>query len=241
MKKSILLNGKVSEKNIIFLLFGIVFFLFILLLIILSISEKPYQQQLCFTNKCFYNFYNTYSFAVNFFISSLGVCTVIIGIFNFFKAVETYQNSVKNGNISNNIITMNAFKEYVEKIIDDSLYLSTRKVDILKWYSMVFKNSKESNFSMSWKYGEFLRNINDLVAKTNKEYKKRNYKQRYNYKSHQAQMKKYLLIIGIEMEHSPRLAFYEIEDEVRDMINSVNNVFLNGEPGLIELKKRDYS
>lgn len=156
--------------------------------------------------------------------------TITVGVFTLWGiaiALLSYQNSVYSSGISNHLAHISLFSSYVEGEVDRKSRLSASSFEPLKWYNMIYPYSSEGRFSPSEEYVGFISSVNESIERSNGLYSglKSKANSDYRYKIHQAEMIAHLDVLGIYLEHLPRVDFNEVETQVFELIDSVNKSF----------------
>ncbi|HDC4598434.1 TPA: retron Ec48 family effector membrane protein, partial [Enterobacter kobei] len=115
-------------------------------------SEKLYQKDICFTDKCVTTFLTHFNSVSIILQSAAWLITLISTIGGIGIALMTYKTGVKNSNLTNHISHLNMFRDYVNAEISKRKFISPDKVNIYKWYSLIFPYSKKGDVSISLQY-----------------------------------------------------------------------------------------
>ncbi|HCH49632.1 MAG TPA: hypothetical protein DEV59_02870 [Proteus sp.] len=162
--------------------------------------------------------------------------TLIAVIGGAMIALRTYVSGVENSNITNHIAHFSLFRDFVSSEISKRKRISPDTVDIHKWYSIIFPNSKNGSLKYNSKYMDFLNGISNVILGAN--YQIDNLKGDYKYKVHQEKMIDSMKNIGITLSRGPKNIFTEIEPEVFQLIDSVNVAFIENDILLNSIERK---
>lgn len=182
------------------------------------------SHEFCLSNSCVSYFFKQTG-SVFLILSATG--GVIVGLITFggiLIALSNYQNLVKTSTLTNHLSHMSIFSDYVYSETDKRPRLTKASIDVLKWYNYIYSDSRFGRLEVSPRYIEFIASINNGINTSNNLYIGPSL-DKYEYKFHQGLMIDRMLNIGITLHRLPRLDFNEVEDQVLDLIYTINRSF----------------
>ena len=186
-------------------------------------SENLYQKDICFTDKCvtaFFSHFNSVSIILQ---SAAWLITLIATIGGIGIALMTYKSGVKNSNLTNHISHLNMFRDYVNAEISKRKFISPDKVNIYKWYSLIFPYSKKGDVSVSVKYRSKIEGVIKVIIDANE--KITDPAGKYVYTHHQVSMLDAIGLLGVKISTGPKNEFVLIEEQVFELIDCINLTF----------------
>lgn len=204
------------------------------------ITNKLFEKQFCFKAECITYFYSQFKDVVKIFDYLLKTLLTLITIFSIYYALKHYINSTTAAVINIHLTNLNTFKDYVTNEVEELRALNIKRLDFLKWYNLIYPDSREGSLLISPMYEEIIQEINDLIENSNNCYEGKGEENTlFNYKQHQSQMIKKLNKIGISIGRAPRNNFRETEEVIFELVNKVNKEFC-GRKGPKLIQKRRY-
>jgi hypothetical protein len=188
-----------------------------------SIENSLSYSDLCFSSKCFNDFEVMYSGAIlvlKFCVSLVWIYVLVSGV---YIALKNYLMSVRTSALSSHVSHITMFKNYVEDEVGRIDGLRNKKINVFVWYQLAFPLSPSGDVSISEEYDKTINIINSAVNDTNESMTSP--KGRYSYKIHQDRMIKAVKPLGISLDRLPRNDFYRVEEEIFELIDSVNQTF----------------
>lgn len=231
--------GKDPEMRVLILIVLSILALGILFSLIVSLStiynENLYSRDLCFSDKCI-NFFLSSFPGVSIILQSVAwLITLITTIGGITIALMTYKTGVRNSNLSNHISHLNMFRDYVNAEISKRKFISPDKVNIYKWYSLIFPLSKKGDVSVSLDYKGNIDTIVSVIMDAN--YKITEVGGKYVYIQHQASMLSAISLLGIKVSSGPKNEFILIEEQLFELIDCINLTFTNINTELSSVKR----
>lgn len=219
--------GKDPEMRVLILIVLSVLALGILFSLMVSLSTiynaKLYSKDLCFSDKCITYFLSSFP-GVSIILQSVAwLITLITTIGGITIALMTYKTGVKNSNLSNHISHLNMFRDYVNAEISKRKFISPDKVNIYKWYSLIFPLSKKGDVSVSFDYKNHIDTIVSVIMDAN--HKITGVGGKYVYIHHQASMLSAIGLLGIKVSSGPKNEFILIEEQLFELIDCINLTF----------------
>ncbi|MGO0305086.1 retron Ec48 family effector membrane protein [Endozoicomonas acroporae] len=196
----------------------------IFLLAVTVIEEKIYIKEFCFRNSCLKYTFGLFSESIKLAQAYLSLLTAVATIGGIVAAVFTYTNSASTNALNNHISHFQIFSDYVLAESNKRDRISISSIDVFYWYNMIFKRSKEGVMTVSDGYRDAMNNLNSTIEASN-ERAQRAQNGSFLYKQHQTDMIESLREFKITLQRHPRNDFYEIEDQLLDLIKTVNNAF----------------
>lgn len=194
------------------------------ILLITGFQGQLFDLNFCFTNKCVELFYEQASTAIS---VSKATGALILGIFAFGSfniACKNYISSKKASNSNIHISNVSVFLKYVGEEINKRDKLQHSTFDLLKWYNAIYPDSQEGQLKISDKYIDILKEISNLIQKSNSLFISPTSKE-FKYTEHQVEAIKHYQRIGITLHIMPRLDFYEVESQIINLIETINTSF----------------
>ena len=186
-------------------------------------SENLYQKNICFTDKCVTAFFANFN-SVSVILQSVAwLITLITTIGGIGIALMTYKTGVKNSNLTNHISHLNMFRDYVNAEISKRKFISPDKVNIYKWYSLIFPYSKKGDVSVSIQYKSKIEDIIKVIVDANERITDPAGK--YVYTHHQVSMLDAVGLLGVKISTGPKNEFVLIEEQIFELIDCINLTF----------------
>ncbi|WP_312739081.1 retron Ec48 family effector membrane protein [Cedecea neteri] len=195
----------------------------LVILIFTIYRENLYQKNFCFTDKCVVSFFGHFN-SISIILQSVAwLITLITTTGGIGIALMTYKTGVKNSNLTNHISHLNMFRDYVNAEISKRKFISPDKVNIYRWYSLIFPYSKRGDVSVSLQYRDKIVMIVDVIESANDEIQ--DPAGRYLYMHHQVSMLNAIGLLGLKMSTGPKNEFVLIEKQVFELIDCINLTF----------------
>ncbi|WP_324726627.1 retron Ec48 family effector membrane protein [Pseudomonas chlororaphis] len=187
-------------------------------------AESAFDKNLCFTNSCVKYGLSLYAQVLLILKETLNLLVTIATIGGIIVALLSYLNSVGATALSNHISHFSIFQSYIGNEISKRDRISASSVDIFLWYNAIFFKSRSGLTAISPDYVSLINSINNEIKKSNLQSEK-GVDGSFRYRPHQERIIQSLKNIGIVLTHQPRNEFYEIEDQVFNLIATVNKSF----------------
>jgi hypothetical protein len=198
-------------------------------------DEKLYLKDFCFSDKCVNFFFGNFKSVSTILQFVAWLITLITTVGGIGIALMTYKTGVKNSNLTNHISHLNMFRDYVNAEISKRKFISPDKVNIYKWYSLIFPASKKGDVSVSLYYRSKIEDIVRVVTDANA--KITDPDGRYIYTHHQVCMRDAIGVLGIKISTGPKNDFILIEEQVFELIDCINLTFTDIDIELSGLKR----
>lgn len=233
---------KRPEKALLFIIkYYILLSTIIIILAILFnyIDSSTYKASFCFSTSCIARFLSYFQTIGPLFEFLLKTLLSIVTIFGVFAALKNYLNMTNTSRLSVHLTHLNTFKEYVQIEINNEPRIDKKSVDILKWYNLAFPNSRRGSLMVGCDYLLTINNINREISSSNSSSKGTTIKV-FKYNEHQSRIIEKLSLLGIYVSRMPKKDFFEVEEELFDLVNKVNKelCLLGSEHRLL---KREYA
>ena len=228
-------------KNLISLLAsisGIGFVFFLTMAVTIFFSDHLSDLPICFTNKCFVRAYNHYSSAFVVAKFTIDLLVVIATIGAIFVALLSYLSTLKSSFFTNHISHLSLFQNFFTEEVRKRDLLAIASFDTHKIYGLIYSNSRSGDMSISEGYFTFIMNLNKVILHSNFNAFKAT-KGPFIYKDHQAAMIRVLDEIGFDLQFMPKKDFYEIENQILSLLDSISKSFCGGNVRT-EIEKRIY-
>lgn len=218
---------------------------FIWLLLIIAIVLSNYldpetkKPAFCFTNKCMDDLYIFFKAPIEITKTLFKLAIPILTITTILIAIENFNKSRSEFSITRHLTTYNTFVNFVDSEISNFSTINSSSINKVAWFEMMYQNPHQNNFDTSKEYIELISEINSNIKESNTRYnpgKSTDFK----YKYHQSKMRRTLIKIGIDIEHGPRLEFFEVESEVVLLIRKTN-VFFHNKNQDLEIINQNYT
>ncbi|MGF6769483.1 hypothetical protein P3T18_001953 [Paraburkholderia sp. GAS199] len=139
-------------------------------------------------------------------------------------ALMSYVSSVSNSAITNHISHYSVFQSYVSNEIHKRRRIDPSAVDTFLWYNLIFPQSRDGSIKISLEYRNLVLALGACICESNAQAQYAA-EGSFRFKPHQSKIIEQLKKFGIALEHQPRNDFYEIEDQVISLVDSVNKSF----------------
>ena len=202
------------------------------------LADEITSHKLCLKNECLANLATLYSAPIailKFFIDLLMFSATIGGI---FIALMNYLSSVNTSRFTNHISHLTLFQSFFIEEVRKRERLSLSSFDTHKIYSMIFPGSRDGVLIPGLPYSEFISKLNSAIDESNEKFRKGSIPP-FNYQQHQSKMIECLNGIGFSLQYMPKIDFYEIENQIIDLLETINKSFL-GDRDKLTITKRIY-
>lgn len=218
------------------LILGLMLSLFIF--VFTFFHEKLNEKEFCLHNSCIEAWAKYNSSAFDVLGITGGLITGLVTIGGILVAIASYQNSVKTSDLTNHLSHMTIFINYVNSEVDKRSRLAKQEIDTLKWYNQIYMHAEVGKFDISDNYRDFMQSVESQILESNRLYLSSG-PDTYLYKNHQTKVLEKMKAIGITMHRLPRLDFHEAEEQVLDLISTINRSFCRNAE-LISFTNRAY-
>lgn len=215
-------------------------FLAYLILVFLSFRETylylgESAPEFCLSTACIEEIKKNYSGSIS-LAESLGwATTIFVTLLGAYLAFRSHTNSVTNSHISNHISHFNLFSDYLNQEIKKRGNLSASKIDTFSWYNFMFPLSRKGDLSVSKNYNNWILSLREILISTSDRVSSK--RLNINHNIHQRKISSVLIQAGINLEKLPRRNFYSVEEELIQLIDSVNLMFLGSENLLVDIDR----
>lgn len=201
-------------------------------------DSGAFQRDICIEKSCIKNFLDFIELSTAAFSTTLSLTITAFTVLGIYFAVLNYISTAKTNAISNHLLNINTFKDYLNDELKRKERIKKDSIDTFKWYNLVFPYSKNGQLTPGYKYETLLKTINDCINHSNEEYSSSSTPS-FEYKPHQRRIIDAMSAIGIKIEFMPRNDFKEAEKEIIDLINTTNQEFC-GDQSLQKLSEPKY-
>ncbi|UQG59350.1 retron Ec48 family effector membrane protein [Marinobacter sp. M3C] len=201
-------------------------------------GSGAFQRDLCIKKSCIENFLDFIELSTAAFSTTISLTITAFTVLGIYFAVLNYIATAKTNAISNHLLNLNTFKDYLNDELKRKERVNKGSIDTFKWYNLVFPSSKTGQLTPGYKYELLLKKINDCIKYSNSEYSSSSTPS-FEYKPHQRRIIEAMAAIGIKIEFMPRNDFKAAEKEIIDLINTTNQEFC-GEQSLQKLTEPEY-
>ncbi|MCK8130083.1 retron Ec48 family effector membrane protein [Pseudoalteromonas sp. 2CM39R] len=199
---------------------------FIFITSVIYIEQSYFNRPFCFTQKCIKTFGLSFKDAFDFLEISLKLLFTSVTIFSIYFALRNYISATTAAKTTIHLTNLNTFKDYLISESKGENALNVKKIDILKWYNIIYPDSRFGELYVSETYKQKLSEINRLIDNSNSCFSGTSEEVSFfDYKQHQTQMINLLKTIGISLPRSPRNSFKDNERSVFSLINKINKEF----------------
>lgn len=203
-----------------------------------GLVDGYFHRSICFERSCLSRVYFLFKAPIVIVSGTLALLSAVATIGGIFVALQSYVTSAKATAFTNHISQLNAFLVYISGETAKRPRISPQSVDAFHWYRMIFQDAGVGELAVSDRYKRIVSGINDAIAISNSLATEAS-RDRFRYVDHQDRMIAAMNELGISIVRQPRLEFFEIEDQVVDMVKAVNVAFCP-RPDLPYLAKRLY-
>ncbi|MCC8228736.1 retron Ec48 family effector membrane protein [Enterobacter mori] len=197
---------------------------FVISFISTGIQEGFFERDICFHNTCILNFTNGYSQSLLILQATFILLGLVASIGGIVVALLGYTNSVSVSALGNHISHFKIFQEYLSYEINKRDRLSSSSFDIFKWYNIIFNKSRSGSTSISQDYCNLIVKINSAISDSNTACSQAK-SGSFSYVRHQNNITTLLRDFGIIHPRLPRNDYYEVEDQVFELIDNINREF----------------
>lgn len=202
--------------------------IFVTVFVTIFFADQIYLLSFCFSNKCFVSLYEKYSSAFAVAKSTLDLIVLVATVGAIFVALLSYLSTLKSSYFTNHISHLSLFQGFFVEEVRKRDLLSISSFDPHKIYGLIYSNSRNGDMSLSETYFEFIGRVNKVISSSNfNSYKAT--KGPFIYKDHQAEMIQTLEGIGFNLQFMPKKDFYEIENQVLSLLDSISKSFCGGD------------
>lgn len=194
-----------------------------------------FDTDLCFTASCFSWAKQQYGPALKAGEVAVQFSAGFAAVFGVLVAARAYMVSLANARLQSHSANIIAFKDYVSASLNGRGRLSVARVDVHRWYALMFPNSILGSMAVGSEYRKCVERMAAAIAASNELVADR--AKTFSLKVHQSGMMNEFDTIGVEIRSMPRLDYLHLEDEVFLLIRSVELVF-NPQPQ--EFAERSY-
>lgn len=201
-------------------------FLAILYFLSIGFVDEIFYREVCFSPSCLKNFKDFFLPVYDLLAASLAWVVASVTVLAAFTAVQTYQLSVHNNILANHIAHFDMFRNYLEGEINKLPRIDRKSVDIFKFFSLIFPNSRKGEFVPSNRYKEFVKSVNNSILIAEQKYSGEKSEVFFSFKEHQGRVRQLLADCGIDIAIKPsETDFYRVEKDVYQLLNGVNECF----------------
>lgn len=207
--------------------------MFVLLLSLLAgvHNDSSLAFEPCFTEKCFRTFGEKFKITLSliqlitqFFLGILTAFGVVLAIFSYF-------NSKESSNFNIHIANMAFFGNSLENLVSQREYISYNSVNKNVLYNLIFPNSKKGNVADFERYSsELVRFRSYLIGKSNSfrtQASSSDINSRDFFTSHRESVIGLASIFGVTISPVSKVDFYNIEDDLIILIDSITDMYTN--------------
>lgn len=198
--------------------------LFTTSVVLTGLQEGFFSREFCFNNSCISNFTNGYSQSILILQATFILLGLVASIGGIVVALLGYTNSVSVSALGNHISHFKIFQEYLSYEINKRDRLSASSFDIFKWYNTIFNKSRSGSTSISKDYCDLIKKMNHTINASNIACTKAK-SGSFSYVNHQINITTLLRDFGIIHPRLPRNDYYEVEDQVFELIDNINREF----------------
>lgn len=192
-----------------------------------SHAENLFSRTLCFKSECLDK--TARILATPYFIiqATISLLVAIATIGGIFVALSNYLATAGATAFGNHISHLSVFREYVNAEVAKRDRVSSGSLDVFRWYRLIFPEAGIGRLSVSSEYENIVAALNKEIIASNDQAQKATGGS-FRYVPHQERMVAALSKFGIVVHRQPRVAYFEIEDEVLSLIRAVNFAFCKG-------------
>jgi hypothetical protein len=202
------------------------------------IDNELYSRDFCLSSECIDKTSFLFKGSIDLAKNILFLITSIATTAGIFFAIFSYLNVAQTNALNSHISHFKIFQDFVLSEISKRYSIESRKVDIFKWYNLMFRDSKMGSIAVSYDYVLTIKTINSKIESSNRKAENA-MGGSFKYKDHQKSMIDALDSIGINLNYHPRNDFYEIEGQLLELIEIINKAFA-AEISSIGINPRNY-
>ena len=154
------------KRSIIILCCG---FLIVLSIVIISTisDQKLYDRNLCLSSQCIAMFSKEIE-GITLLIQAFGwLLITFVTIYGVVIALRTYYSGVQNNNNTNHTTHLTMFRDFANSELSKRNSISPDKVNIYKWYSIMFPQSRRGVFIVCENYIKLINEVVDVINQAN--------------------------------------------------------------------------
>ncbi|MGB0895523.1 MAG: retron Ec48 family effector membrane protein [Parashewanella sp.] len=233
----IMSTKKLKAALIIYMIFVLVILIFKILYIFWSNSF--FSRDFCLEANCIDDFFIQFKGVVSIieFFGKL-IIPLVTGT-GVYLALKNYINTTETSRLSVHLSHQNTFKDYLLSEIEKETQISAKSIDVLKWYNLAFPHSRNGSIEIGKDYLKHIDKINTEIGNSNALFTGEVVKV-FRYNEHQTRIINELRKIGIYVDRMPKKDFFEVENELFQLMNKVNRELCRLDDGGL-LQKRQYS
>jgi hypothetical protein len=212
-------------------------------------SSNMQVTNFCFTSDCIKNFSKKIEGVITIFsltawlltsIATVGAVLIALlsyktGVDSYKTGLDTYKTSVDNSNLTNHIAHLNMFRDFINGEMAKRNHIHQEKVNIYKWYNIIFPQSRDGLVIVSDAYYTHVGNIKEVIERSNGQ--KTNITEWFDYKKHQEAIIEATSVLGLKVSRGPKNIFFEVECQVFELIDCVNITFSKIDYELADIKR----
>lgn len=203
---------------------GITICIFIISVALTIWQEDYINMDFCLSSSCVLSVKSGFLGSIYLVEQGLKLAAGVAAIFGVFIALRSYLVSVSAAALTGHIGYLRLFQDYITSEVERRDKLSLSNIDVFRWYNKIFPQSVNGNVQKpSQEYIQDLKSIENAIQATNDSL--RSSSGQYNYNHHQTQLIPLFKAIGIEVSRAPRNDFFAAEDQLLELIDSVNMTF----------------
>lgn len=208
--------------------------------IFLYVKNELYNYEICFNIGCIDFLFSTLKPISGFISYYVELIFYIFSIFGIYYALKNYISTSNAAIVNIHLSNLNTFKEYLFSETKSNS-IKFNDINVLKWYNLIYPNSRNGILEISDDYYEKIKNINEIIAESNRISSGLNSSnQGFDHKKHQSKMIVALKEIGIKLGRAPRNNFKDAEGVLFSIIDKVNKEFC-GASGPEFIKVQNYN
>lgn len=232
-------NFFIFLKNLFKVYLVLVFFVLVVIVFGIIFSGD-FSWGFCLTNECL----NVVGLKYSMLLNLLKEITIFMGTLaagiGVLVAWKTYDLSLQNSIMANHSANLKNFIDFSKIYISRNPNLDLDKIDLYKFYNVVFPNSRQGHFSKFDNYYDKLEKAKELVEYSNSSYNNANETDlRFPYKNHQKRFIELFIEMGIDVDYRQRRDFEKIEKCIYLFVDSITQNFTAKKISLSEINK-DY-
>ncbi|MDP2506357.1 retron Ec48 family effector membrane protein [Oceanobacter sp. 3_MG-2023] len=204
-----------------------------------SITTYTEIPDLCMSNKCLIEIYETYSVPLDLFVLALNLIIPLTTLFTLLITIDSVKENKSTATIQRHLSTYNTFVNFLDVELAQLKTINPSSINKVIWFNRMYMDPNNNNYRVSPEYIRFMEEINKNITESNTRYMPGKHSD-FKYKSHQYNMIAVFNNIGMDISNGPRLEFFELEGELLKLIEKTNIFFLSKEKEF-NIKDRVYS
>jgi hypothetical protein len=201
-------------------------------------SHHMFQQHFCLLDSCVTEWSEKMEGPLSIGKATSDLLVAFATVGGVLVALQTYLFGVRNSAFTNHLGHVASFQSYLLAEIGKRPRINSSSIDTFFLYNFIFPYSRTGKMRVSDEYQKSVEKINNCILQSNG-LAGVGQAADFRYVPHQGRMIDVLKLLGITIQRQPRNDFFEIEDQILSLVDSLNNSFCFSK-ALEILSKRHY-